>query len=500
MDSSSAPTKPSRLVRTQTPIPTSFLSSHTIEDAIKAQTASNTLINRNMLHLHTPLFQDLATDQDNDDEEEEDEEEEEEEEEDEDEKQDGRSYDNTLLDLNKPTSPSATSFASLDSTSNPTFALQADKKSKRIRVDPHASAISSGKRVRFDESKNVIHVHSCTSSISPPVARSQNPTRPLIPALTRSSSQTSTSFSTSFNTSFGASSSIAGFGQTLGSVSPQKFSLSLENTSQDVLDFTSSLTRLMGGAGSQDSDTMSFSQASGSPHFGQQQQHSSPLRTTSMFQASPPSPVRPSFMSYSPPPSSSLSSCWSPSLDDDDEDVTMSTRPLSPQRPVARASQAPKFTPRRPRFAPNASPSRMQPSNAGTKPRFPVMLKREASNASFLDSYPASLAPEPSSPPRLASPSRDNSPNSVAQTINQQSASEVAAFVLNMPLLTKSMSDLSAETSSVETMGRSLKRSSSFEIKQNASRKQTLTLAPLFPHQPKTTVSFFATSPDSQIL
>ncbi|KAF9908457.1 hypothetical protein EC991_009810 [Linnemannia zychae] len=363
---------------------------------------------------------------------------------DDEEKEQGREQSDTIIHLNKPSSPptalprftflSAPTAPSTTATPGDSFALLADKTSKRVRVtDPSATSESSSrrrnrssspylldndadyttatsspsKRVRFDESRNQVHWHHRNSSISPPGSPAPAinlKAQPLVSALLRRSPYNqSPSSSFDFDESFTSVSSSSS--SNAGNLSPEKFTLSLDNTSQEVMDFASSLTRLMGGSaanlGSQESDT-SITSTSNSNHnsfsFNSPMLPSSasPRIFSSMFQASPPSPVRPSFMSYSPPPSSSLSSCWSPIMDDEDEDDSMATAPrMSPPPPpvlVQKKTRAP-FVPRRPRNAGNLSPTR--PGVAPAIPRrFPSMLKREASNASFLDNYPASLAPD----------------------------------------------------------------------------------------------------------
>ncbi|KAF9935722.1 hypothetical protein BGZ67_003139 [Mortierella alpina] len=329
-----------------------------------------------MLQLHTSLFQDLAQDDDHDHDRippnqeavlsDSDNDDSDSDNEDEDDERDGRERTTDVVNLASLDPSASSSTAPGDS---PTLSLQAEKRSKRIRVDPSAPAMA--KRVRFDESRNTVHLHYRNSSVTPPGSpeAAYAPTaQPLAPALVRRQSS-----------------------------SPDTFSLSLENTSQEVIDFASSLTRLMGsGAASQSESSSMFSL-----------QQRSPLSSYNSFQASPPSPVRPAFMSYSPPPSSSLSSCWSPSFEDDNEDESMNDASLSPTRPNFQAPPTSTFTPRRSRVSSNLSPSRSQVSTAPTKPRFPAMLKREASNASFLDSYPTSLAPETA--PELSTPLRDRS-------------------------------------------------------------------------------------------
>ncbi|KAG0239616.1 hypothetical protein BGX31_002625 [Mortierella sp. GBA43] len=473
MNDSTAPATPAstvlprRLVRQQTPLPSLFESGSDEDTALKIQTASNTAMNRNMFGGNRTLFWDLAGQQDPDnqsesdsesdgdddngsdsddgssssssenDDEQEDEEEPEDREEtrpENEEDNDGRERDSSIMDLSSAPSipsfsfswPTAATSCSLDSM--PSLAMQADKKSKRVRIDP---AMLLSKKVRFDESRNKVHLHDRHSTISPPGSPAKDVVRSPSPLPLKSALAKRLTTQASPSTSSG-------------------FQLSLENTSQDVMDFASSLTRLMGGSstGSQDQflSPPSLSQLSvGSPIHG-----SSPLRSFSMFKDAPPSPVRPPFLSasYSPPRTSSLSSCWSPTLSDeedsnDNKEATTSTvpetRPISPLRPAAVQGRATvRFTPRRPRHQP-ASPS----GGAATespKPRFPALLKREASNASFLDNYPSSLAPEPVL--TSASPStspRDDHPSTSATILVQDSDSinhaAVAAAVLNMATL-----------------------------------------------------------------
>ncbi|KAF8924490.1 hypothetical protein BGZ58_001732, partial [Dissophora ornata] len=530
------------------------------DDALKAQTASNTLANRNMLRINTPLFWDLAQQHDNNEEEDEEEDESDSESEDgsyrdtdsdsgsesnsdsdhenhnnnndndndnEEEEQGCRERTHTVVDLDSTSPCSAAAAATpIHNAGSPrTLAMQANKRTKRVRIDDsHDNAASmafSGKKVRFDETKNRVHVHHRNSSIvSPPdsptpgttstataaaltATAPSTTTRPIVSALSRRNYSHQTPPTTSSSPSFSAllnSSFSNNCSHILASHSPDHFELSLQNTSQEVMDFASSLSRLMGGGGGGGgsgsngntgsvSSSLNGSQDSlnflspplsqipiGSPIVGSS---SSPLRSfNSMFQASPPSPVRPAFLSaYSPPSSSSLSSCWSPLMDDNDDDdedkdTTMMSppllpRPLSPSRPTPREKMP--FSPRRPRNTGTLSSSSintgMQATTAAATPnvarRFPAMLRREASNASFLDAYPASLAPEPENvslpvPRTATTPPREGSP-SVDSPMNH---SAIAAAVLNMSVptatatttvpairLTKSFSDLMAEKS-----------------------------------------------------
>ncbi|KAF9139973.1 hypothetical protein BG015_001840 [Linnemannia schmuckeri] len=498
---------PPRFIRTQTP--------HALRSSLKRDSVDGQIHNSNSDN----LFQDLDNhhsenddnDEDNDDED----------------RTEGREQSDSMIDLNEPSSPptSLPRFAFLSAPTAPTtttpgnsFALLADKTSKRVRVtaDPAASSQNSNqrsnrsrsrsrsrsttpilseiddndykpatsspsKRVRFDESKNRVHWHHRSSSISPPgspVASINLKTQPLVSALLRRSQyrgnqspSASFDFDESF-TSVGSSTSSNGSG---GNQSPEKFTLSLENTSQDIMDFTSSLTRLMGSGtleGSQESDTSSTSGISFAAFNSPLPMSASSRVFSNMFQASPPSPVRPSFMSYSPPPSSSLSSCWSPTMDDDEDD-SMETAPRisppPPPVPVQKKARAP-FVPRRPRNTGNLSPTRPG-AVPGAPRRFPSMLKREASNASFLDNYPASLAPGPGdddynpsssstsrvSPPppaaatvvpRMSTPPREASVSPVLQSFSLPATPAVSLPLLSAgaaattPLLRKSISDI----------------------------------------------------------
>ncbi|KAF9575010.1 hypothetical protein EC968_004770 [Mortierella alpina] len=511
----------SRLVRSNTPVPASFLAHPTLEDTLAAQTTSNTLTNRNMLQLHTSLFQDLVQDDNHDDQgqassQDAHSSDNDNDSEDEDDERDGRERTTNVVNLASLDPSDSSSTPPGDS---PALSLQAEKRSKRIRVDPSAPALA--KRVRFDESRNTVHLHYRNSSVTPPGSPETvyTPTsQPLASALVHRPSS-----------------------------SPDTFSLSLENTSQEVIDFASSLTRLMGGGASSQSESSSM--------FGLQQR--SPLSSFSSFQASPPSPVRPTFMSYSPPPSSSLSSSWSPSFEDDNEDESMNDASLSPTRPNFQAPPTSTFTPRRPRVPSNLSPSRSQGSAVPTKPRFPAMLKREASNASFLDSYPTSLAPEtapgPSTPPRGRSapsaftPRRpritaaassagsprsnisvrprfpamlkreasnasfiDSYPASLApeqhrlSTPPRESPGSPVTFVV--PALRKCLSDLSANTSQRPLAGGipQLKRARSYSEddfkKPFVSKDPSSSFGSLFSRPSDAVMSLLATPPDSQLM
>ncbi|KAF9949115.1 hypothetical protein BGZ70_001922 [Mortierella alpina] len=464
-----------------------------------------------MLQLHTSLFQDLPQDDNNDDDEgvapsqeadssDSENDDSDNDNEDEDDERDGRERSTDVVNL-ASLDPSVSS--STPPGDSPALSLQAEKRSKRIRVDPSAPAIA--KRVRFDESRNTVHLHYRNSSVTPPGSPEAvyTPTsQPLAPALIRRQSS-----------------------------SPDTFSLSLENTSQEVIDFASSLTRLMGGGPG------SASQSESSALFGLQQR--SPLSSFNSFQASPPSPVRPTFLSYSPPPSSSLSSSWSPTFEDDNEDESMNEASLSPTRPTFQApptfprsvapakprfpamlkreasnasfldsypiSLAPEtvpessatprnrpspssFTPRRPRVNPGASLPGSLRSNASARPRLPAMLKREASHASFLDSCPASLAPEQH---RLSTPPRESSGSPVT-------------FVV--PTLRKCLSDLSANTSQRPMAGSvpQLKRTRSFSEdgckKPSVNKDLSTSFGSLFSRPSDAVMSLLATPPDSQLM
>ncbi|KAG0288066.1 hypothetical protein BGZ96_008101 [Linnemannia gamsii] len=498
---------PPRFIRTQTP---HVLRSSLDQESVDSQLHSNVSSDNFFQHLDNNHSDSDENDEDNVEEP----------------REEGREQSDTVINLNKPSSlpTSLPRFAFLSAPSAPavpttpgnSFALLADKTSKRVRVtDPASSRNSSqssnrsrsrsrstspilldvndsdykpttsspSKRVRFDESKNQVHWHHRSSSISPPgspAAPINLKAQPLVSALLRRSHYGNYSPSASFDfdesfTSVSSSTSSIGSG---GNQSPEKFTLSLENTSQDVMDFASSLTRLMGSGnlgGSQESDASSNSISSTSfATFNTSLPMSASSRIFSnMFQASPPSPVRPSFMSYSPPPSSSLSSCWSPTMDDDEDD-SMETAPrISPPPPPVLAQKkvrAP-FVPRRPRNTGNLSPTR--PGVApGVPRRFPSMLKREASNASFLDNYPASLAPGPDdnqpftsvsrvSPPpspaaeavtvvpRMSTPPREASLSPVLSSATHATPavslpllSAGAAAPMTTPLLRKSISDI----------------------------------------------------------
>ncbi|KAF9118908.1 hypothetical protein BGW39_000756 [Mortierella sp. 14UC] len=506
------------------------------------------------------------------------------------EKEQGREQSDIIIHLDKPSSPPSAlpRFAFLSAptaTPGDSFALLADKTSKRVRVTGPSSASqnssrrrsrssspilldndadytpatsSSSKRVRFDESKNRVHWHNRNSSISPPGSPVAPATinlkaQPLVSALLRRSSPYNQSPSSSFDFDESFTSVSSSSSSNAGNLSPEKFTLSLDNTSQEVMDFASSLTRLMGGSatnlGSQESDTSTNNNRSSFSFNSPMLPSSASSRIFStMFQASPPSPVRPSFMSYSPPPSSSLSSCWSPTFDDEDEDDSMETAqrisPPPPPAPIQKKTRAP-FVPRRPRNTGNLSPTR--PGVAPAVPRrFPSMLKREASNASFLDNYPASLAPDADesdqlffppvsrvSPPpaaaaamtvpivpRMSTPPREASvspvlPSSLASSANTTPtpaslpmlSSRVATVTATntTPLLRKSISDIPLRSLSstrrnetnnlwldAQKIVPQFKKSASFNelmdspssISKSLSQEDIImTLAPLFPLQ-----------------
>ncbi|KAF9927152.1 hypothetical protein FBU30_003467 [Linnemannia zychae] len=421
-----------------------------------------------------------------------------------DDRDEGREQSDDIIILDQPTtSKPSPRFAFFSAPTAPvtearpgnSYALLANKTSKRVRMtdptnrggnsspilveddaDYTPSTSSISKRVRFDESKNQVHWHHRNSSVSPPGSPSPivhlKAQQPLVSALIRRSRSPSMSFDIDDSFTSVASSTSSG---SEGNQSPEKFTLSLDNTSQEVMDFASSLTRLMGGGaqlGSQESDA-SISNVPNSFSFNSPLLSSaSPRIFSPLFRASPPSPVRPPFMSYSPPPpTSSLSSCWSPTMDDDQDDSMETAARISSPAPVQKKVRAP-FVPRRPRNTGNLSP--LRPGAApGAPRRFPSMLKREASNASFLDNYPASLAPDaeeennmPSSscasPPRspaavvqetvipsMPTPSQEASRNSsIPQTISSFSSSTMIPSTTasmqqpSIPLLRKTISDI----------------------------------------------------------
>lgn len=551
---------PPRFIRSQTP--------HALRSTLEQDSVDDHLHNSNN---RGNLFQDL--DNNNSDNEENDDEE----------RDEGREQSDSIINLSQPSSLPTPRFAFLSAptaTPSDSFALLADKTSKRVRVtDPTSSQNSSqsssksrsrsttpilldvddsdykpatsspSKRVRFDESKNRVHWHHRSSSISPPgspVPAINLKAQPLASALLRRSQYSgnrSPSASFDFDESFTSVSSSTSSNGSAGNQSPETFTLSLENTSQDVMDFASSLTRLMGSGnlgGSQESDTSSTSGTSFAAFNSPLPMSASSRIFSNMFQASPPSPVRPSFMSYSPPPSSSLSSCWSPTIDDDEDD-SMETAPRisppPPRVPIQKA-RAP-FVPRRPRNTGNLSPTRPG-AVPGAPRRFPSMLKREASNASFLDNYPASLAPGPGdddynpssssvsrvSPPppaavpavpRMSTPPREASASPVLQSVASPVISVVSLPLMSVgaaastPLLRKSISDIplrslkSNSNSSFRLDAQKIvpqfKKSASFNefmdtcssnnnnnsIHKNLSQEDIImSLAPLFPLQSST--------------
>ncbi|KAF9426158.1 hypothetical protein BGZ76_002878 [Entomortierella beljakovae] len=491
-------TSPAKLVRTHTPLPDTFLSHFTFREAtLKGTTAANTRLNKD-LSLSSPLCRDINSNSHNDDDDDDDESEYnsdcddngddgdegmKSQENNDDDDQEGRKRTSSVLDLDSMPGESP-SFLSITRSGSPrALAMQADKKSKRVRVDPSTTI---KKTVRFDESRNTKFTYTTENTGSSILARtitSASATRPVVSALIRRQSSTSTpppfSFSPfTFNNSNTFNNSINNNINNNNNAnnanhensSSNQFSLSLENTSQDVMDFASSLSRLMGGSTESKSTFLSppFSQASLANSAN------SPMRSISpVFQNSPPSPVRSSPMStYSPPVSSSLSSFWSPSLGEDDEDELMESSQSSlSSRPISKPSG--KFTPRRPRVS---SPLRTQPT--GPRPRFPSMLKREASNASFMDNYPASLTlDEPSTPEEPAELA-----NQIPMMSNLQSGSPnhaaIAAAVLNMPSLTKSVSDVSITTSPKFDIAPQHRRSSSWDLGQTSTSSSNPTPNP----------------------
>ncbi|KAF9112316.1 hypothetical protein BGX27_003635 [Mortierella sp. AM989] len=524
--------KRTKLVRTQTPVPDSVLSHFTFREAtLKGATTANTLLNKN-LTLESPLCRDINDNIDNDSNSniDSDDESDNEQVQEDDHENDGRERTSTILDLDSAPA-NFPSFASATSPSSPrALAMQADKKSKRVRMDASATI---KKTVRFDESRNTEHPHYSEdkrfnqfgSSISTRTFTSASATRPVISALIRRQSSSITSSSNAPRPPFSPFTfNVNNINNVNAENTPtNQFSLSLENTSQDVMDFASSLSRLMGGSADNNNSNTNFlsspfSQASFSSSA------SSPLRSFSpTFQNSPPSPVRPSFLAaYSPPMASSLSSCWSPTLGSDrdgDETMESCSQPLSPPRPVSRAqssSSSGKFIPRRPRISSPMRPQQQVSLTSGARPRFPSMLKREASNASFLDNYPSSLVADESSdelpmPQAPVTPLRQLPVNPTIQSSAPNHAA-IAAAVLNMPSLTKSISDMSSTKSSFEFDATSQhKRSSSWDLGQSITTATTsatvpapLSFAPLFPLAPnrrqlEATSPLSPTPPDSQL-
>ncbi|KAF8977792.1 hypothetical protein BGZ46_007124 [Entomortierella lignicola] len=482
------PFTPSKLVRTRTPVPDVFHSTFVFKEAsLKGATNANTLLNKN-LTLESPLCRDIipsSQSYDSESDNEDDDEMQDSSNKDEERQQEGRERSDSILDLDCPSS-SSTNLVSRSPPGSPrALAMQTDKKSKRIRLDASATIVK--KTVRFDESKNTEHPHYSDDNRFSHILSStfSSATRPVVSALSRRRSNTSSSNPTSFfnPSSFSFTSCNDNNNNNNNTENPNEssnqFSLSLENTSQEVMDFASSLSRLMGVASADSSEGSNFL----SPSFSFGSPTSSPMRSLSPgFQKSPPSPVRPAFMSaYSPPMASSLSSFWSPTLESDDDQVMeSSSQQLSPPNPVSKGPK--KFTPRRPRISsPMRSMQQQQSSSqsGAPKPRFPSMLKREASNASFLDNYPSSLVDEDSLD--LDEPSTSQIPMvppfqvtvtpPVFQNSGEPDHAAIASAVLNMPSLTKSASDLSnSKTTSFQFDTTSLlKRSSSWDFGQTAS-------------------------------
>ncbi|KAG0033501.1 hypothetical protein BGZ81_008328 [Podila clonocystis] len=185
-----------------------------------------------------------------------------------------------------------------------------------------------------------------------------------------------------------------------------------------------------------------------------------------MRQGSPPSPKRPSFFSYSPPPPSFSSASYSPILHILDDDVPEEIVVRSPPRPRS------PFTPRRPR-------NTDRPGSGSPSPRVP-MLKREVSNVSFLNSYPVSLEDRAApllrspSPPRASSPLRPPSFRNIPMSPLTSSSPSLSpldnptrpmpTIAHLIPTLTKSTSDLSFTVGQREaTSFVSLKRSRSLD-------------------------------------
>ncbi|GJJ69461.1 hypothetical protein EMPS_01807 [Entomortierella parvispora] len=382
-----------RLARSQTPLPSLFQIGSSSQDSNDADEEDNDQENNDHDH------------QDDDDE---------------DKEHKGRT-DIGVIDLTRSSSP-VFQYTVLPRTRSvsPTFAIQADKMAKRIRLSPGAESRHSEKRVRFDLSRNCTHVYDSSGSLpsSPEVICLDDPDQELADLTS----------------------------------SPQ------------VLDFAQSLNRLYGG-GSNYSQENNFSMSPPSS-----QGSYSPTRSFN-FRSISPVPAKRMFFSYSPPPASSLSSSWSPAMSDDetaeddgedqDEDVSMqlahkpifsSTTP-PPATPVVQ-EEKPRFVPRRPRdttnrFSPTAAAS--EPASSSTSSssqeksgfvprrprdttnlfsrpatvRFPSTLKREASHASFLVTAPEMLerSPSPSRTLERGSPGREE---------------------ISIPALTKSLSDLSS--------------------------------------------------------
>ncbi|KAG0054401.1 hypothetical protein BGZ83_011301 [Gryganskiella cystojenkinii] len=469
-----------RLARTQTPVPAPFQFDLLSQDSNDADEEDNEDDDGDN-HLQQSNNQDLINIDSDDDE-------------DEEEKEHKVRTDTGVIDLTNQSSSPVLQYASILAPPSPrvraispTIALQADNKSKRVRLSPGAESQFQGKRVRFDMEQNCIYHYDSSGSVSPPSDYSIEPPR-------RQRKQPR---------------------------QQQPLELSLANTSQDVLDFASSLNRLMGG-GAGSSQESSFSST---PSPSSSQGSGSPLRMFA-FQASPPSPDR-RFFSYSPPPMSSLSSCWSPIVSDEDEDedsdedndeeeeqqegdedVSMQLvhkpvfedrsgsppMPPSSSSPSTSSQERPRFVPRRPRDTTNRfSPTFSSPpsttiavlpssessssqdssnkpafvprrprdntnlfaarSSPGAVARFPSTLKREASHASFLVTAPQMLERSPSPQPQRRSPSPIEAAQVAAMMSTQSSPPSLALLTrsqhqeINIPALTKSLSDLSSSSS-----------------------------------------------------
>ncbi|KAF9577482.1 hypothetical protein BGW38_007278, partial [Lunasporangiospora selenospora] len=430
-DSDSPPLRPTR---------------RTADEPLLAQTIANTRFNRNMSRLFVPLFQDYHSqhsqnynyddhtdtetddgdyddkDQDSSDEENDSDSDDDDNDDDENEvnynsvaidesssdddsdndgdrrrDQQAREVSSKIINLSKVSpSPSSSQENVSQATEEPVLAVQSLRQSsKRVRIDP-ASGLHR-KRVRFNLAKNQIFR---PSSPSQQALQVYNPrpwwmpseiSRPVLkpalkPALVRRPND------------MGPQSFPDTFSQPLSQQEP--FTLSLENTSQDVLNFASSLSRLMGSSsnGSLDQQTMGSSPSS------------SPLRTF-MFKNAPPSPVRPAYMSYmSPPPRSSLSSSWSMSMDEDNSMMDAASYNSDNDRLLRRPAA---FSPRRPRVTTLATGATAvaagtvqvgggaegsNTSQTGTSAapsglyRMPSLLKREVS---FMDNLVPGLKPEP---------------------------------------------------------------------------------------------------------
>ncbi|KAF9428788.1 hypothetical protein BGZ94_001059 [Podila epigama] len=279
----------------------------------------------------------------------------------------GRSYSPTLKILDDDDTHTSSSDAASDDidmynnhtnhNANALLALDTDTNPhKRIRVDPDCALATNAtktiRRVRFDELKNTVHLFFASS--------------PPHPAATAATSTTT---------------------------------MTIDPSSQES------------------SSSLSFSGCL-SPPF------------TQVRQRSPPSPERPFFQSYSPPPAdyssspSSSPATFSPILDmiqhiqdvpeDEDEQLPPPKRQRSPPLKASSStssssgsSSPSRFVPRRPRNTtrPAYQPMSENDDNADAcaltgcspntdatpvRPRVP-MLKREASNVSFMNSYPVGL-------------------------------------------------------------------------------------------------------------